>query len=102
MLLKVTKLIELNKQKLKVGISVGDPNGIGIEVILKSFQNPEMLTLFNPVIFANVEIIEYQMRHFNINIELNPILMLKCLIWYSIISTFAKITGLNNVSISGF
>ena len=73
MLLKVTKLIELNKQKLKVGISVGDPNGIGIEVILKSFQNPEMLTFFNPVIFANVEIIEYQMRHFNINIELNPI-----------------------------
>ena len=63
----------MNKQKLKVGISVGDPNGIGIEVILKSFQNPEMLKLFNPLIFANIEIIEYQMRHFNINLELNSI-----------------------------
>ena len=65
--------MQLNKQKLKVGISVGDPNGIGIEVILKSFQNPEMLKLFNPLIFANIEIIEYQMRHFNINLELNSI-----------------------------
>ena len=63
----------MNKQKLKVGISIGDPNGIGIEVILKSFQKTEMLKLFNPVIFANIEIIQYQMRHFNINLELNSI-----------------------------
>jgi len=63
----------LNKQKFKVGISSGDPNGIGIEVILKSFQNPKMLKLFNPVIFANTEIIEYQMKAFNINLELNSI-----------------------------
>ena len=70
MLLKLTKLKELNKKKLKVGISVGDPNGIGIEVILKCFQNPEILRLFNPVIFANIEIFEYQMRQFNINLKL--------------------------------
>ena len=73
MLLKLTKLKELNKKKLKVGISVGDPNGIGIEVILKCFQNLEILRLFNPVIFANIEIIEYQMRQFNINLKLNSI-----------------------------
>ena len=73
MLLKLIKLIELNKKKLKVGISVGDPNGIGIEVILKSFQNPETLRLFNPVIFASIEIIEYQMKQFNINLKLNSI-----------------------------
>ena len=73
MLLKLIKLIELNTKKLKVGISVGDPNGIGIEVILKSFQNPETLRLFNPVIFANIEIIEYQMKQFNINLKLNSI-----------------------------
>ena len=63
----------MNKQKLKVGISAGDPNGIGIEVILKSLQNPKMLKLFNPVIFVNTEIIEYQMKAFNINLELNSI-----------------------------
>ena len=63
----------MNKKKLKVGISVGDPNGIGIEVILKSFHNPETLELFNPIIFANIKIIEYQMRKFKINLELNSI-----------------------------
>ena len=63
----------MNTKRLKVGISVGDPNGIGIEVILKSFQNSETLRLFNPVIFANIEIIEYQMRQFNINLKLNSI-----------------------------
>ena len=67
----------MNKKKLKVGISVGDPNGIGIEVILKSLQNPETLKLFNPIIFANIKIIEYQMRHFNINLELNLIQTIK-------------------------
>ena len=67
----------MNKKKIKVGISVGDPNGIGIEVILKSLQNPETLRLFNPIIFANIKIIEYQMRHFNINLELNLIQTIK-------------------------
>ena len=63
----------MNKKKLKVGISVGDPNGIGIEVILKSFHNPETLELFSPIIFANIKIIEYQMQKFNIDLELNSI-----------------------------
>ncbi len=63
----------MNKQKFKVGISVGDPNGIGIEVILKSLKNTEILKSICPVIFVDIEIIEYQMRHFNINLELNSI-----------------------------
>ena len=63
----------MNNQQLKVGISVGDPNGIGIEVILKSFKNSKMCKLFNPVIFADTEIIEYQREHFKIDIELNSI-----------------------------
>ena len=67
----------MNKKKIKVGISVGDPNGIGIEVILKSLQNPETIKLINPIIFANIKIIEYQMRHFNINLELNLIQTIK-------------------------
>ena len=67
----------MNTKKLKVGISVGDPNGIGIEVILKSLQNPETIKLINPIIFANIKIIEYQMRHFNINLELNLIQTIK-------------------------
>jgi len=29
--------------KIKVGISVGDLNGIGIEIVLKSFEDSRML-----------------------------------------------------------
>ena len=85
----------MNKQKLKVGISAGDPNGIGIEVILKSLQNPKMLKLFNPVIFANTEIIEYQMKAFNINLELNSIKLLKKFVRIELMFTIFFLVTLN-------
>ena len=37
--------------KIKLGISIGDPNGIGIEIILK-FLKTEGYLNFTPVIFA--------------------------------------------------
>lgn len=42
-----------NNKPLKVGISVGDINGIGIEVILRTFEDSRMLELCTPVIFAS-------------------------------------------------
>ena len=39
-------------ENIIVGISIGDLNGIGSEVILKSFEDPRMLELCTPVIFA--------------------------------------------------
>ena len=35
-------------RKIKVGISIGDPNGIGIEVILKIFEQKELFDFFTP------------------------------------------------------
>ena len=34
-------------RKIKVGISIGDPNGIGIEVILKIFEQKELFDFCN-------------------------------------------------------
>ena len=39
-------------EKIVVGISIGDLNGIGIEVILKTFQDKRMLDFCTPVIKA--------------------------------------------------
>ena len=39
--------------KIKVGISVGDPNGIGFEIILKSFQDKRIYDFFTPIAFAH-------------------------------------------------
>ena len=43
-----------------VGISCGDPNGVGIEVILKSLKNSKLLGSFTPIIYCNYDIMEYQ------------------------------------------
>ena len=40
-------------EKIKVGISIGDLNGIGCEVALKSFEDTRMLDFCIPIIFAS-------------------------------------------------
>ena len=53
-------------ENIIVGISVGDLNGIGSEVILKTFEDTRMLELCTPVIFANVKIISFLKRELNL------------------------------------
>ena len=52
-------------ENIIVGISIGDLNGIGSEVILKTFEDTRMLELCTPVIFANVKIISFLKRELN-------------------------------------
>ena len=42
-----------------VGISIGDLNGIGSEVVLKTFEDTRMLEFCTPVIFANVKLMSF-------------------------------------------
>lgn len=46
-------------ENIIVGISIGDLNGIGSEVVLKTFEDNRMLELCTPVIFANVKIMTF-------------------------------------------
>ena len=48
-----------NKPLPIVGISCGDPNGIGIEVILKTLSDKRILSFFTPVIFCNINPVSY-------------------------------------------
>lgn len=54
-----------------VGISIGDVNGIGCEIILKAFDDVRMLEFCTPVIFANVKTISQAKKTLNspINIQ---------------------------------
>jgi len=56
-----------------VGISIGDLNGIGSEVVLKTFEDPRMLELCTPVIFANVKILSFIKRQFELTAVLHGI-----------------------------
>ena len=59
-----------SEQKPVVGISCGDLNGIGMEVIMKTFGNSTMLELCTPVLFASSKVVSYhrkalEMEEFN-------------------------------------
>lgn len=56
-------------QKIRVGISIGDLNGIGCEVILKTFEDSRMLDFCTPVLFASTKTISHQRKALNININ---------------------------------
>lgn len=51
--------------KIIVGISIGDINGIGIEVILKTFEDKRMLEFCTPVIFGATRVISYHKKAIN-------------------------------------
>ncbi|MFO0794291.1 MAG: 4-hydroxythreonine-4-phosphate dehydrogenase PdxA [Candidatus Brocadiaceae bacterium] len=47
------------RSKLLVGITMGDPCGIGPEIILKALQSPSISTLANYVIIGNKEVFDF-------------------------------------------
>ena len=49
-------------KKIRLGISVGDLNGIGCEVALKCFQDQRMLDFCTPIFFASNKAISEQAK----------------------------------------
>jgi len=60
-------------RKIKLGISIGDLNGIGCEVVLKTFADSRMMDFCTPIIFASNKTISAQKNALNININYNGI-----------------------------
>ena len=44
---------------MKIGISQGDSNGIGYEVILKAFSDPRMFELCTPILYGSPKIASF-------------------------------------------
>ena len=57
---------EENKNKLRVGITLGDTNGIGIEVAMKAVGVPEMVDLCIPIIYGSSRIVSYHRNACNL------------------------------------
>ncbi|WP_025209065.1 4-hydroxythreonine-4-phosphate dehydrogenase PdxA [Hippea sp. KM1] len=55
-----------------IGVSMGDPAGIGVEVILKHMIY-ELTSKYRLAIFGNSDIFEYYMDKFNLALNINPI-----------------------------
>ena len=50
----------VNPRKIRAAISIGDPNGIGIEIILKSLCKEEVLDKIIPIVFGSYNLIMNQ------------------------------------------
>jgi len=52
----------MSEQKIKIGITSGDPNGVGLETIIKVFTDSRMAESFTPIIYSNPELIKIHKR----------------------------------------
>lgn len=56
----------MTEEKIIVGISQGDINGIGLEVIIKTFLDPKMLEICTPVVFGSNKTASFHRKALNI------------------------------------
>ena len=75
-------------ENIVVGISIGDLNGIGGEIVLKTFEDSRILDFCTPVIFASSKVMAFLKNHFNSTINFNDINHLNQL-------TFGRVNVLN-------
>lgn len=57
--------------KPRIAITIGDPNGIGPEIVLKSFFNENLFNGSIPIVFADPDILEFYNKLFNLDLELD-------------------------------
>ncbi|MGB1268789.1 MAG: 4-hydroxythreonine-4-phosphate dehydrogenase PdxA [Flavobacteriaceae bacterium] len=60
-------------KKIIVGISIGDLNGIGAEIILKTFADPRMFDFCTPVVFASQKAIQFLKKHLSLTTQTQKI-----------------------------
>ena len=59
------------QHKIKVGISIGDYNGIGPEIIMKSLKDKSITDFFTPIIFGSGKLFTYQKNIFKLQHNFN-------------------------------
>ncbi|SEM74657.1 4-hydroxythreonine-4-phosphate dehydrogenase [bacterium A37T11] len=64
-------------EKLKIGISVGDVNGIGFEIIIKTLADTRMLDFCTPVVYGNTKVASFHRKNlglpeFNFQVVQHP------------------------------
>src|SRR5690606_8719469 len=64
-------------EKLKIGITVGDVNGIGLEVIIKSLMDNRVLEYVTPIVYGNTKVASFHrkaigVQDFSFNVIQDP------------------------------
>ena len=61
------------KGKIRVGITQGDINGIGYEIIFKTFDNPEMFDLCTPIVYGSPKAAAYHRKALEMETPYNAV-----------------------------
>lgn len=56
-----------------IGISIGDINGVGLEVILKTFQHEQLINICTPVIYGSSKVVSYHKNIVGIDFQFHAI-----------------------------
>ncbi len=54
-------------EKLRIGISIGDVNGIGLEVIIKTLIDNRVLEYFTPIVYGSTKVASFHRKALGIN-----------------------------------
>ncbi len=65
--------MSVKQHKIRVGISIGDFNGIGPEIIMKALKDKAITDFFTPVIFGSGKLFTYQKNIFKLQLSFNYI-----------------------------
>ena len=49
-------------KKIRLGISIGDPNGVGLETIIKCFNDSRMMDFCVPIVFGSAKITQFHRK----------------------------------------
>lgn len=60
-------------ENIILGISIGDMNGVGPEVILKTFEDQRMMELCTPVVFGNAKLLSFIKKSINCTTNIHGI-----------------------------
>jgi len=72
------------KTNIRIGVSIGDLNGVGLEVVMKTFADERMLDFCTPVLFASNKVIAFGKKQFGIDFAYNGIVHLNSIIDHKI------------------
>ena len=63
----------MDDNKLRIAITQGDANGIGMELIFKTFASPEMFELCTPIIYGSPKVAAYHKKALNLDVNFSII-----------------------------
>lgn len=56
----------MSDKKIRVGVSIGDPNGVGMEVVIKTFQDLRLAEMCIPIVYGSKHIASFHRKQLGI------------------------------------